>query len=55
MGSKDARNPEPNRPDLVSRGTIEELSTIARRVAAMVKHPYLDHADFLYDERGLPK
>jgi hypothetical protein len=55
MGSQDARTPEPNHSAPVSRGTKEELRAIAQRVAAMVKHPYLDHADFLYDERGLPK
>jgi antitoxin VapB len=32
-----------------------DLRAIARRAAAHVKHPYLDHAELLYDERGLPK
>ena len=41
-----------NRQD---RGSIEELLAIARRAAALVKRPYLDHATLLYDERGLPK
>ena len=37
------------------KATIEELSAIAKRASTQVKHPYLDHAAFLYDERGLPK
>jgi len=31
------------------------LRAIAKRAAAHVKRPYLDHAEFLYDEHGLPK
>jgi antitoxin VapB len=40
-----------------SRGKagVAELLAIARRASAHVKRPYLDHAEFLYDERGLPK
>ncbi len=34
---------------------VEELLAIADRAAAHLKRPYLDHADLLYDERGLPK
>ena len=41
--------------NLRDKATIEELFTIAKRASAQVKHPYLDHAAFLYDERGLPK
>jgi antitoxin VapB len=37
------------------KASVEELLTIANRAAAHVKRPYLDHAEFLYDERGLPK
>ncbi|MFZ1917861.1 MAG: type II toxin-antitoxin system VapB family antitoxin [Terriglobales bacterium] len=32
-----------------------DIRAIAKRAAAHVKRPYLDHADFLYDESGLPK
>jgi len=32
-----------------------DLRAIAKRAAAHVKRPYLDHAALLYDERGLPK
>jgi antitoxin VapB len=32
-----------------------DLRAIAKRVAAHVKRPYLDHAELLYDEHGLPK
>jgi antitoxin VapB len=37
------------------KASVEELLAIARRASAQVKYPYLDHAEFLYDERGLPK
>ena len=37
------------------KASAEELRAITRRAAAHVKRPYLDHADFLYDENGLPK
>ena len=38
-----------------ARGSVEELLAIADRAAAHLKRPYLDHAELLYDERGLPK
>jgi antitoxin VapB len=38
-----------------ARASVEELRAIAKRAAAHLKGPYLDHAEFLYDERGLPK
>jgi antitoxin VapB len=37
------------------RASVEELGAIAKRAAAHVKRPYLDHAKLLYDEQGLPK
>ncbi len=37
------------------KAPVEELRGIARRAAAHVKRPYLDHAKLLYDEHGLPK
>ena len=37
------------------KASVGELRSIAERAAAHVKRPYLDHADLLYDERGLPK
>lgn len=37
------------------RASVEELLKIADRAAAHVKHPYVDHDELLYDERGLPK
>ncbi|MBY2991365.1 type II toxin-antitoxin system VapB family antitoxin [Rhizobium leguminosarum] len=36
------------------RASVEELLAIADRAAAHVKRPYVDHAEFLYDENGLP-
>jgi antitoxin VapB len=38
-----------------AQASVEELLAIAERSAAHVKRPYLDHAEFLYDERGLPR
>ncbi len=32
-----------------------ELDAIAKRGAALDKGPYVDHAELLYDEKGLPK
>jgi antitoxin VapB len=37
------------------KASVEELLAIAKRASAHVKGPYLDHAEYLYDERGLPK
>jgi antitoxin VapB len=31
------------------------LTAIAKRGASLYKGPYADHADLLYDEKGLPK
>jgi antitoxin VapB len=38
-----------------AKASIEELIQIADRISARVKRPYLDHAELLYDEHGLPK
>ncbi len=38
-----------------SRASVEELLAIADRAAAHVRRPFLDHAELLYDEQGLPK
>ena len=39
------------------KATIAEMMEIGKRCAAYIKEPIssLDHGDFLYDERGLPK
>jgi antitoxin VapB len=37
------------------RASVEELLAIAKRASAQVKGPYLDHAELLYDQQGLPK
>ena len=39
----------------LGKASVEELLAIAKRASAQVKRPYLDHGEFLYDERGLPK
>jgi antitoxin VapB len=33
----------------------DALTAIAKRGASLHKGPYVDHADLLYDEKGLPK
>ena len=38
-----------------SGASVEELRAIAKRAAAHVKRPYLEHAKLLYDDHGLPK
>ncbi len=38
-----------------TRASADELLGVARRCAALVKHPIADHAALLYDEHGLPK
>jgi antitoxin VapB len=37
------------------RASVEELMAIADRAAVHLKRPYIDHAELLYDEDGLPK
>ena len=37
------------------KASVDELRAIAERAAAHIKRPYLDHAELLYDENGLPK
>ena len=32
-----------------------DIRAIADRAAAHIKGPYVDHAEFLYDDHGLPK
>ncbi len=32
-----------------------DIRAIADRAAAHIKRPYLNHAEFLYDDHGLPK
>jgi len=41
------------RPD--SEALAADIRAIARRASAHIARPYLDHAEFLYDEHGLPK
>ena len=37
------------------KASVAELLAIAGRASVYVKQPYLDHAEILYDEHGLPK
>jgi antitoxin VapB len=38
-----------------ARASVEELLAIAERASAYLKRPYVDHAELLYAENGLPK
>jgi antitoxin VapB len=38
-----------------SEARLAELRAISARLAALDKGPYIDHAEMLYDEKGLPK
>jgi len=38
-----------------ARASVEELLAIAERAASHVKRPYVEHAELLYDEHGLPR
>jgi antitoxin VapB len=42
-------------PSRRGKAGLEELRAIVNRAAAYIKRPYLDHAEILYDEHGLPK
>ena len=41
--------------DRKAKASLAELHAIAVRAAKFVKRPYVDHAELLYDENGLPK
>ena len=38
-----------------AKATAEELLEIGRQFSKTLKRPVIDHAEFLYDEFGLPK
>jgi antitoxin VapB len=38
-----------------SEALAADIRAIAGRAASHIRRPYLDHADYLYDEHGLPK
>ncbi|MGH9609754.1 MAG: type II toxin-antitoxin system VapB family antitoxin [Bryobacteraceae bacterium] len=42
-------------PSRRKKASVEEMLAIGRRAAANLKRPYVDHAELLYDEHGLPK
>jgi antitoxin VapB len=37
------------------RMTVKEMLALGRRMRKSIKGPVIDHAEFLYDENGLPK
>lgn len=43
------------RQEKVEKKRTEELTAVAKRATASATGQYIDHADLLYDERGLPK
>lgn len=38
-----------------SEAIAADMRAIAKRVSSSIKSPYVDHAELLYDENGLPK
>jgi antitoxin VapB len=40
---------------LKGKASVAELLAIADRASTHLKRPYVDHAELLYDENGLPK
>jgi len=53
--SLNVKDPEARRRRGDNERLHAKLAAIARRAAAHAKGPYIDHADLLYDEHGLPK
>jgi len=45
-----SRLPQPR-----GKAGLEELRGIAARAASHLRRPYVDHAELLYDQHGLPK
>jgi hypothetical protein len=39
----------------VKKPTVKQMLAIGRRVRKEIKSPIVDHAELLYDDRGLPK
>lgn len=37
------------------RLTVAEMLAIGRKIRSQIKSPIVDHAELLYDEKGLPK
>jgi len=37
------------------RMTVEEMMEIGKRIRSHIKGPIIDHAELLYDDKGLPK
>ena len=49
------RKPKICRPTQDSEALAADIRAIAKPAAANIKKPYVDHSEFLYDVRGLPK
>jgi antitoxin VapB len=52
--SLNTKDPEAHRRQR-GKASVEELLAIADRAAAYLKRPYVDHAELLYADSGLPK
>jgi len=50
----DAKDPTPYCPDNGGKATVQELLLIARAASAGCDGPFIDHAELLFDEHGLP-
>jgi antitoxin VapB len=37
------------------RLTVEEMLVIGKKIRSQIKGPIINHAELLYDEKGLPK
>ena len=37
------------------RMTVKEMMEIGERIRSQIKGPIIDHAELLYDDKGLPK
>ncbi len=42
-------------PSRRGKAGLDELLGIANRISSRVTRPYVDHAELLYDDQGLPK
>ena len=51
----DAKDPTERCLGNVDKATVEEILLIARAARTGCDQPFIDHAECLYDENGLPK
>jgi hypothetical protein len=51
----DAKDPTVHCPGDAGKATVQELLLIAQAASAGCDAPFIDHAECLYDDSGLPK